>query len=99
MLIRDRPQVIISDIGMPAKDGYQMIQEVRRLSEEQGGRTPAVALTAFARSEDRTRAMMAGYQLHLAKPIEPQELLAAVGSLAGWRRSGDGGGGGCGCES
>jgi CheY-like chemotaxis protein len=78
-----KPDVIISDIGMPHKDGYQFLREVRALSPEEGGKTPAVALTAFARSEDRTRAMMAGYQVHVAKPIEPQELLATVGSLAG----------------
>lgn len=83
LLQRYRPHVIISDIGMPRKDGYQFIQEVRQLPEAKGGRTPAIALTAFARSEDRTRAMLAGYQVHLAKPIEPQELLATVGSLAG----------------
>jgi CheY-like chemotaxis protein len=77
------PDVIISDIGMPLKDGYEFIRDVRALPSDQGGRTPALALTAFARSEDRTRAMMAGYQVHVAKPIEPQELLATVGSLAG----------------
>ncbi len=78
-----RPHVLVSDIGMPAKDGYQFIREVRRLPVELGGATPAVALTAFARSEDRTRAMIAGFQVHMAKPIEPHELLATVGSLAG----------------
>jgi PAS domain S-box-containing protein len=77
------PDVLVSDIGMPEKDGYQFIREVRSLPAEQGGRVPAIALTAFARSEDRTRAMMAGYQVHIAKPIEPQELTVAVGSLAG----------------
>jgi CheY-like chemotaxis protein len=59
------------------------LKAVRRLSAEEGGRTPAIALTEFARSEDRTRAMMAGYQVYIAKPIEAQELLATVGSLAG----------------
>ena len=78
-----RPHVLVSDIGMPANDGYQFIREVRRLPAESGGTTPAVALTAFARSEDRTRAMIAGFQVHMAKPIEPHELLATVGSLAG----------------
>ena len=67
---------------MPEKDGYQFIREVRKLSASDGGRTPAIALTAFARSEDRTRAMLAGYQVHISKPIEPQELIATVGSLA-----------------
>jgi PAS domain S-box-containing protein len=78
-----RPDVLISDIGMPGKDGYQFIREVRRLDASSGGKVPAIALTAFARSEDRTRAMLSGYNTHIAKPIEPQELVATVGSLAG----------------
>ena len=78
-----RPDVIVSDIGMKDRDGYQFIRDVRQLPDAEGGRTPAIALTAFARSEDRTRAMMAGYQVHVAKPIEPRELVATVGSLAG----------------
>ncbi|MDP9003035.1 MAG: ATP-binding protein [Myxococcota bacterium] len=77
-----RPNVIVSDIGMAGRDGYQFIREVRGLTAADGGKTPAIALTAFARSEDRTRAMLAGYQVHVAKPIEPQELVAAIGSLA-----------------
>lgn len=68
---------------MPERDGYQLMQDVRRLSADRGGKTPAIALTAFARSEDRTRAMVAGYQVHLAKPVEAHELLATVGSLLG----------------
>ena len=68
---------------MPDKDGYEFIRTVRKLPPDQGGRTPAVALTAFARSEDRTRAMMAGYQVHLSKPVEAQELIATVASLTG----------------
>ena len=75
------PDVIISDIGMPAKDGYRFIREVRKREPAAGGRTPAIALTAFARSEDRTRAMIAGYQVHVSKPVEPRELIAAVASL------------------
>ena len=76
-----RPDVIISDIGMPERDGYQFMRDVRGLSNANGGRTPAIALTAFARAEDRTRAISAGYQVHLTKPIEPRELLATVGRL------------------
>ena len=87
ILQAERPDVLISDIGMPEKDGYQFIREVRKLSAADGGRTPAIALTAFARSEDRTRAMLAGYQVHISKPIEPQELIATVGSLAGQVRN------------
>jgi CheY-like chemotaxis protein len=82
--VRDfTPDVIVSDIGMPSKDGYQFIREVRRLGPADGGRIPAIALTAFARSEDRTRSLLAGYQVHLSKPIESPELVAAVASLAG----------------
>ena len=87
ILQAEKPDVIVSDIGMPEKDGYQFIREVRKLSASDGGRTPAIALTAFARSEDRTRAMLAGYQVHISKPIEPQELIATVGSLAGQIRN------------
>jgi signal transduction histidine kinase len=71
--------VLLSDIGMPGFDGYQFIRAVR----ERGNAVPAAALTAFARSEDRRRAMLAGYQLHVAKPVEPAELVAIVASLAG----------------
>ncbi len=77
------PDVIVSDIGMPGTDGYQMIRSIRALSEADGGRTPAAALTAFARSEDRTRALLAGYQAHLTKPINPNELVAVIAALAG----------------
>jgi signal transduction histidine kinase/ActR/RegA family two-component response regulator len=80
---QQRPDVIVSDIGMPGIDGYEMIRLIRSLPEAQGGKTPAVALTAFARSEDRRRAMMAGFQIHVAKPAEPAELVATVASLAG----------------
>jgi PAS domain S-box-containing protein len=76
-----RPHVLVSDIGMPDMDGYQFIREVRRLVPDEGGVTPAIALTAFARSEDRMRSMIAGYQMHMTKPIEPQELVVAVGTF------------------
>jgi PAS domain S-box-containing protein len=69
--------VILSDISMPGRDGYEFIQELRKA----GKRTPAAALTAFARSEDRTRALKAGYQTHITKPVEPTELVAAVAAL------------------
>ncbi len=78
-----RPDVIVSDIGMPDRDGYQFIRDVRALESGFGGRTPAIALTAFARSEDRTRAMLAGYQVHMSKPIEARELVATIQSIAG----------------
>ena len=78
----ERPDMIISDIGMPGEDGYAFIRRVRALPPDAGGRTPAAALTAFARAEDRTRALRAGYQSHVAKPVEPAELTAVVASLA-----------------
>jgi PAS domain S-box-containing protein len=83
ILKQQRPTVLISDIGMPGKDGYDLMRSIRALSAEDGGETPAVALTAFARSEDRTRAMLAGYQVHISKPFEPRELVATLASLAG----------------
>ncbi|MDQ3364545.1 MAG: ATP-binding protein [Myxococcota bacterium] len=83
LLTAVRPHVVVSDIGMPDRDGYQLMRDIRNLSETDGGKTPAIALTAFARSEDRTRALLAGYQVHLSKPIEPHELVVTVGSLTG----------------
>jgi signal transduction histidine kinase/CheY-like chemotaxis protein len=79
---KQRPDVVIMDIGMPEMDGYALIGKVRALTPDQGGRTPAVALTAFARSEDRRQAMLAGFDLHVAKPVEPAELVAVVSRLA-----------------
>lgn len=81
-LRRQKTDVIISDIGMPGTDGYQFIRAVRKLGETEGGRSPAIALTAFARSEDRQRAMLAGFDMHVAKPVEPAELIAVVARLA-----------------
>jgi signal transduction histidine kinase/CheY-like chemotaxis protein len=81
LMKRAKFSAIVSDIGMPGRDGYAFIEDVRQLPVESGGRTPAIALTAFARSEDRTRAMLSGYQVHLSKPIEPRELVATLKSL------------------
>jgi CheY-like chemotaxis protein len=82
--IRQRvPAVLVSDIGMPDHDGYELIRSVRALPAAAGGRIPAIALTAFARSEDRQRTLLAGYQMHVAKPVEPAELIAVCASLAG----------------
>ncbi len=78
------PDLLISDIGMPGEDGYALIRQVRELEAERGGRVPAVALTAYARVEDRTRALAAGFQMHVAKPVNPAELATVVASLAGW---------------
>jgi len=79
-----RYHVLLSDIGMPGRDGYDLIRSVRALGEEHvGGSIPAVALTAFARSEDRRKAALAGFQTYLAKPVEAMELLAVLANLAG----------------
>ena len=85
LLEQDRPNMIISDIGMPGEDGYAFIGKVRSLSDKEGGNIPAAALTAFARSEDRTRALRAGFQTHVSKPVEPAELAAVVASLTSRR--------------
>jgi PAS domain S-box-containing protein len=77
-----RPNVLIADIGMPGEDGYQFIKRVRALSETRGGRTPAAALTAYARLEDRLNALAQGFQVHIPKPINPDELALVVASLA-----------------
>ncbi|MDQ3322712.1 MAG: PAS domain S-box protein [Acidobacteriota bacterium] len=74
--------VLVSDIGMPEEDGYTLIGKVRLLPAEKGGRIPAVALTAYARIEDRVRSLTAGFQVHVPKPVEPVELAAVVASLA-----------------
>jgi len=74
------PDVLLSDIGMPEVDGYALIRRIRALPEARGGHTPAVALTAFARADDRQRALHAGYQLHIGKPVDEDELIAAVAS-------------------
>jgi PAS domain S-box-containing protein len=79
------PDVIISDIGMPEIDGYEFIRRVRALPPAGGGRVPAVALTAYARTEDRLQALRSGYQMHVPKPVELAELVAVIASLA--RRS------------
>jgi CheY-like chemotaxis protein len=68
---------------MPGEDGYSFIRKLRALSREEGGRTPALALTAYARPEDRTRALVEGFQNRAAKPIEPQELLIVIANVAG----------------
>jgi signal transduction histidine kinase/ActR/RegA family two-component response regulator len=80
---RNPPDVLLSDIGMPGTDGYDLVQEIRNLPESQGGYTPAAALTAFARPEDRQRALLAGFQSHIAKPVDPDELAIVVATLAG----------------
>jgi CheY-like chemotaxis protein len=75
------PDVIVSDIGLPGVDGYEFMRLLRSRPPERGGRVPALALTAFARQEDAARAQASGYHGHLAKPISPEELAAAVARL------------------
>jgi len=77
------PDVLVSDIGLPQDDGYALIRTVRARHAGPGGRIPALALTAYARAEDRARALTAGYQAHLAKPVDLRELVAVVGRLCG----------------
>jgi PAS domain S-box-containing protein len=77
------PDVLVSDIGMPDVDGYELLKRIRVVERARGGRVPAVALTAFARSEDRTRALRAGYLVHVAKPVDPSELIATIASALG----------------
>ncbi|HEY8558827.1 MAG TPA: PAS domain-containing protein [Pyrinomonadaceae bacterium] len=78
--------VLVSDIGMPERDGYELIKNVRALPPARGGRIPAVALTAYARFEDRLKALSAGFQMHVPKPVEPAELLTIVAGLADWNK-------------
>src|ERR1043165_6701671 len=76
-----KPDLLIADIGMPVEDGYSLIRKVRALPNERGGQTPAVALTAYARSDDRQRALAEGYQVHVAKPVDRVELATVISTL------------------
>ncbi len=81
-ILATRPDVLVCDLGMPGEDGYSLIRKLRGLEKSQESTLPAIALTAYARWEDRTRAIRSGFQNHLAKPVEPAELLAVVSGLA-----------------
>ena len=78
-----RPDVLVSDIGMPAEDGYSLIRKVRSLPPERGGDVPAAALTGYAGRTDYLKALSAGYQSHIKKPVDFEELIAVIVSLAG----------------
>jgi CheY-like chemotaxis protein len=78
-----QPELLISDIEMPEADGYQLIRKLREMESRRGRRVPAIALTAYARTEDRLRSLSAGFHMHVAKPVEPVELLTIVASLTG----------------
>jgi CheY-like chemotaxis protein len=82
LLRRERPDLLVSDIAMPDEDGYAFIRQVRSLTADTGGQTAAVAVTAYARDDDRRRALAAGFQAHLAKPVEPADLLNVLSELA-----------------
>jgi CheY-like chemotaxis protein len=81
------PDVLVSDLAMPGKDGYALIRQVRSRSSERLRRLPAVAVSAHAREEDRRRALEAGYDVHIAKPIDPVEFAGVIGRLAGASQS------------
>lgn len=83
LLFAQRPDVLIADLGMPGMDGFALIEQVRALDPDFGGKTPAVAVTAYASPQDRLRALQAGYQNHVAKPVEAEELAIVIASLAG----------------
>ena len=78
-----RPDVLVSDIGMPDTDGHELLRRIRGLGPEHGGQLPAIALTAFARAEDRTRALQAGFLVHVTKPVDASALVATIAGVAG----------------
>ena len=80
---RDTPHVLVSDIRLPDADGYALLQRVRAADARRGRHTPAIALTAYPRVEDRARALEAGFQMHVPKPVAPDDLTTAIASLAG----------------
>jgi CheY-like chemotaxis protein len=78
-----QPDLIVSDIAMPGEDGYSLIRRVRAMEPEQGGRIPAIALTAYSRAKDRVQALSAGFQMHMPKPVNAAELAIAITSITG----------------
>ena len=87
-LERERPQVLVVDIGMAGEDGYALLQKVRALPAERGGATPALALTGYATQQDRVNALRADFQMHVSKPVTSAELATAVESLVAPARPG-----------
>jgi CheY-like chemotaxis protein len=77
-----RPDVLVSDIGLPEEDGFGLIRQIRQREAEHGGFLPAIALTGYARAEDRARSLAAGFQAHVPKPVDPAELTAAIAAIA-----------------
>jgi CheY-like chemotaxis protein len=87
---RWRPDVLVSDIGLPGEDGYALIRKIRALPVDRGGQTPAAALTAFADQHAREQTLSAGYQVHISKPFQPtsfKETVARLGSLGRYKRA------------
>jgi CheY-like chemotaxis protein len=76
-----RPELLVSDIGMPGEDGYSLIRRIRSLDATEGGAIPSIALTAYTRLEDRAKALGAGFTVHMGKPIRPADLVAAIQAL------------------
>ena len=81
LLTEEDVNILISDIGMPDFDGYELIRKIRTMPESTARNLPAIALTAYARADDRQRALLAGFQMHVSKPVEPRELIAGMASL------------------
>ena len=77
-----KPQILVSDLGMPGHDGFELIRNIRNQGVT-SYQMPAIALTGFARTEDRHRTLMAGFQVHISKPVDPHELSAAIATLVG----------------
>lgn len=86
ILVVFQPDVLVSDIGLPDQDGYDLIHQVRSLPAERGGRIPAIAVTAYGRLEDRGRALRRGFQMHMAKPVDPWDLGDGIARLAAHHR-------------
>jgi CheY-like chemotaxis protein len=83
ILAQSKPDILLSDIGMPEMDGYALMRQVINLTAEHGGKIKAIALTAYAGEFDQQQALAAGFQMHLSKPIEPAELIAVIAKIAG----------------
>ena len=82
LLEGQRPDVLVTDIGLPEEDGYTLVSQIRQHEAEHGGFLPAIALTGFTRAEDRARILIAGFQAHVSKPLDPAELTAAIAAVA-----------------
>jgi signal transduction histidine kinase len=90
-LAKQPPDVLVSDLAMPGEDGYSLLQTLRQFPADRGGQTPAIALTAYARDEDRRKALSAGFQMHMCKPIEPRQLVTAIANLTSTNGQSDSG--------